>query len=683
MRRSLSIRSRLALMLVVTAVVPLVLASILLSLFTIRVHEDAARERFGNLFRGFEQQLQDRTASTERAARILSERSAFIAEVSLIHRYLVPAEYDPLVFEPALRSIAQALRDHARASDLDRLVLYDGHGRLVAQHCTMCEASTLFVEYRDSRPAVVILEDGDEADAPTGGTAPEGTAPEGTSPFVRKDLRELTVFDRVTDTGSTGRVQLDDQRLITENLFPVVRKFSGGDSLIVGYLLAGVQVFLMEETYTGLENELGGGFYRSNYNALESSPDHESRNRIDPQLAARLDAADPRDYGAETPLFLSEAGFYFSAYPKITDEDETIWVHARIRKDLLQRETRNSRAIVATIFAISVLLVIPIGFYLGDRYFGRPSRELIRAATALRAGDYSARVDLETDGDLGMLAESFNEMAATIENHTGELEERVRERTGDLENALSAKSRFLARVTHEIRNPLNGIMGMAQIIDSSNLNEEDREFVEIILTSSEHLLTIVNDILDYSKIEAGRLELQNRPFSPAELVTKVARLLQPQVSSKSLELVLDIENDIPPRVIGDPDRLRQVLANLVSNASKFTDEGQIRITLRSEQDLDSTSESELFRLHVSVADTGIGISRDKIDLLFTEYAQIASSGSRNSVGTGLGLSIVKELVELMGGSVSVESTVGEGSVFSFHVVVKRDSSSVEMAPEPS
>jgi signal transduction histidine kinase len=667
----------MALMLVVAAVVPLILASILLSILSVRVHEDAARERFRNLFHGFTEQLEDRTASTERAARILSERSTFIAEVSLIHRYLVPEEYDSLVFEPSLRSIAQVLRDHARASDLDRLVLYDGHGRLVAQHCSMCEASTLFVEYRRSRPEVVILAD-DEADMSAGTTTPEGT-----SPFVRNDLGELAVFDRATGKGATGRVQLEDQRLLTEVLFPVVRRFSGGDSLIVGYLLAGVQIFLMEETYSGIEDELGGGFYGSNYRALESSSIHGGKNGIDPQLADRLDAADPENYSAEAPLFLSGTDFYYSAYPKGIDRNETTWVHARIKKDLLHRETRNSRMIVATIFAISVLLVIPIGFYLGDRYFGRPSRELIRGAKALRAGDYSARVDLEIDGDLGTLAESFNEMAATIESHTGELEARVRERTRELEEALSAKSRFLARVTHEIRNPLNGIMGIAQIMESRNLSEDDREFVEIILTSSEHLLTIVNDILDYSKIEAGRLELQNRPFSPTKLVTGVTRLLQPQISSKNVKLVLDIENDIPPQVIGDPDRLRQVVANLVSNASKFTDEGEIRINLRGEQDRESAPESELLRLHISVADTGVGISRDELNLLFAEYAQIPRNQSRNSVGTGLGLSIVKELVELMGGSVIVESVPGEGSVFSFHVVVQQAPSSVEIAPEPS
>ncbi len=226
------------------------------------------------------------------------------------------------------------------------------------------------------------------------------------------------------------------------------------------------------------------------------------------------------------------------------------------------------------------------------------------------------------------------------------------------EQASRAKGDFLATMSHEIRTPINGIVGMAELLNGSRLDAEQRGYTETIGHSATALLTIINDILDFSKIEAGRLDLERIPLEPATVVEDAAVLFTEQAHGKGVELVCDIAATVPARILGDPGRLRQVVVNLLGNAVKFTQRGEIVISLSVDPD---TTGGPL--LVVQVRDTGIGIPPDTIPRLFTSFTQADSSTARRFGGTGLGLAISKRLVEAMGGAISVESAPGVGTTF--------------------
>ena len=226
------------------------------------------------------------------------------------------------------------------------------------------------------------------------------------------------------------------------------------------------------------------------------------------------------------------------------------------------------------------------------------------------------------------------------------------------EAAVEAKGNFLATMSHEIRTPLNGILGMAQLLDGSELNAEQQEMSKVLRTSGEALLTIINDILDFSKIEAGRLSIEPLPFDLSVAVTEVADLMVAKTVEKDLELVVSYAPDAPRYIVGDAGRLRQILLNLVGNAVKFTENGHVLVEVRGHVD-----ENEHAVLRVSVSDTGIGIDEEAQSRLFESFSQADASTTRRYGGTGLGLAICKRLVDIMGGSMGVESTPGEGSTF--------------------
>lgn len=241
------------------------------------------------------------------------------------------------------------------------------------------------------------------------------------------------------------------------------------------------------------------------------------------------------------------------------------------------------------------------------------------------------------------------------------------------EDAVKAKQQFLSNMSHEIRTPMNAIIGFTKVVLKTELSEKQKEYLEAIKTSGDALIVLINDILDLAKVDAGKMTFEQTPFKLASSLSAMLHLFEPKIQEKNLTLVKEYDKNIPRVLIGDPVRLHQIIMNLVSNAVKFTSTGKITVKVRLQKE-----EEGKVQIEFSISDTGIGISKNKIEHIFENFQQATSGTSRLYGGTGLGLAIVKQLVEGQGGSIRVNSELGEGSVFSFSLTFQTTTREAEL-----
>jgi len=382
------------------------------------------------------------------------------------------------------------------------------------------------------------------------------------------------------------------------------------------------------------------------------------------------------DFGLETS--------FIDASPRVIGKVE-LWLFDQA--DAKKQDIIQASFILLVIIVFAMLVII----FPMSRHLTNPIRELAHSFTLIADGKHNVKVEETAKDEILKLQKGFNEMSSALANQHEKLNDEVSQVTRDLNTTLQAleiqnieldiarklavessrvKSEFLANMSHEIRTPMNGIIGFISLMERTELDKEQQGYLSTINHSAKTLLHILNDILDFSKLEAGKIEIHNSIFPVEELIAHVIKIFTPQAHSKKLNLIPLIFNDVPRNICADRQHLTQVLSNLISNAIKFTQQGEVVIRVAVEEY--STSHCILT---ISVSDTGIGISEANISNLFQPFKQISSDFSRGFGGTGLGLSISRSLVKIMKGDISVESVEGKGSTFNITLPVDLPSQS--------
>ncbi len=372
--------------------------------------------------------------------------------------------------------------------------------------------------------------------------------------------------------------------------------------------------------------------------------------------------------------------------------------------DFMAQINANTRTTI--LLCLGALLLATFLGLITSRWITKPIRHLISASAAIASGDLNQKVEVKSVNELGILSQSFNQMAAQLKESFEQLEIRVEQRTAQLNKAKKvaevakeaadaanrAKSEFLANMSHELRTPLNAILGFTQVMNrDSSLTREQQENLGIISRSGEHLLSLINDVLDMSKIEAGQVTLSENSFDLYHLLEIIEEMLQLKAESKGLQFQIELAPEVPQYVYSDSRKLRQVLINLLGNGIKFTQKGGVTLRVGREQGSRGAGEQgrqgtggkqttpresggvatnkQQTTIHFEISDTGPGIAPDELESLFDPFVQ-TSTGRKSQQGTGLGLPISRKFVQLMGGEIVVSTQLGRGTVFKFDIQVE-------------
>jgi len=357
--------------------------------------------------------------------------------------------------------------------------------------------------------------------------------------------------------------------------------------------------------------------------------------------------------------------------------------------DFMEQINANTRSTIL-LCVLALVLATLLGI-LASHWITHPIFRLSKASTAIASGQLDQKVEVNGIDELGILAQSFNQMAqqlresfAALEQTNSELENRVEERTSELKEAKvaadtanRAKSEFLANMSHELRTPLNGILGYAQIMErDKSTTPKQKDAIQVIHQCGSHLLTLINDILDISKIEASKMELDSSTFNFPFFLIGVVEICRIRAEQKEITFNYQVLNQLPNAVNGDEKRLRQVLINLLGNAIKFTEKGGVIFKVGVIGKGEDSDPSPLTKIRFYIEDTGVGMAPEQLEKIFLPFEQVGNS-QQKAEGTGLGLAIAQKIVQMMGGEIKVESILGKGSIFSLDLELTQSSEYIE------